>query len=78
MDIHKFNVFLDLAKTGNYSETAQRLYTTQGNISKQILSLEKELKTKLFIRGHRQITLTESGRITEMYAKKILHEFNSL
>ncbi|SCB94296.1 LysR family transcriptional regulator [Weissella bombi] len=78
MDINKFNVFLDLAKTGNYSETAQRLYTTQGNISKQILALEKELKTKLFIRGHRQITLTESGRITEMYAKKILHEFDAL
>lgn len=78
MDIHKLNVFLDLAKTENYSETARRLYTTQGNISKQILALEKELKTKLFIRGHRRISLTESGRITEMYAKKIIHEFDAL
>lgn len=78
MDIHKFNVFLDLAKTENYSETARRLYTTQGNVSKQILALEKELKTKLFIREHRRISLTESGRITEMYAKKIIHEFDAL
>lgn len=78
MDIHKFKVFLDLAETGNYSETADRLYTTQGNISKQILSLEKELKTQLFKREHRHISLTESGRITEMYAKKITHEFDAL
>ena len=61
MDIHKFEVFLDLAKTLSYTETAERLFTTQGNISKQILALEKELDTKLFERSHRTIKLTEAG-----------------
>ena len=63
-------VFLDLAKTLSYTETAERLFTT-GNISKQILALEKELDTKLFERSHRTIKLTEAGGITAIYAAKI-------
>lgn len=78
MDIHKFEVFLDLAKTLSYTETAERLFTTQGNISKQILALEKELDTKLFERSHRTIKLTEAGGITAIYAAKIMSEYDAM
>lgn len=47
MDIHKLEVFIDLSETLNYTETAERQFTSQGNVSKQIISLEKELDTKL-------------------------------
>lgn len=78
MEINKLKVFLDLAKTLNYSETAERLFTTQGNVSKQILSLEKELNVKLFKRAHRTISLTPSGLLVKPYARKILNDYESL
>lgn len=78
MEIGRLKVFLDLAKTLNYSETAARLFTTQGNISKQILSLEKELGVTLFLRAHRKISLTAEGQMVKPFARKIVNDYESL
>jgi len=67
-----------LSKTLNYTDTAENLFTTQGNISKQILALEKELGTPLFTRAHRQISLTQQGEITVPFAKKIIRNYTEL
>ena len=42
MDTHRLKIFLNLLETGNCSETAEQLFTTQSTVSKQIQSLEKE------------------------------------
>lgn len=78
MDILKLALFLDLAKTKNYTETAEHFFTTQGNVSKKIIALEKELGTTLFDRSHRQIELTESGKITLPFAKSIVEQYQAL
>jgi len=78
MDLHKLRIFIDLSQTLNYTDTAENLFTTQGNISKQILSLEKELNVSLFERAHRKITLTKQGEITVPYAKNILKNYDDL
>jgi Transcriptional regulator len=78
VNIQRLRIFIDLAKTLNYTETAENLYTTQGNISKHILALEKELSVSLFNRSHRKISLTREGEITLEYAKKIISESNEL
>lgn len=78
MNIERLACFVDLAETLNFSETAERMYTTQGNISKQIAALEKELQTALFIRKHRKIQLTTSGQIVLLSAKKILDTYQEL
>ncbi|MFC6323634.1 helix-turn-helix domain-containing protein [Companilactobacillus baiquanensis] len=41
MNIYRLEIFIDLVKTLNYTNTAENFFTTQSNISKQILSLEK-------------------------------------
>lgn len=74
LNIHKLEVFVDLSKTLNYTETAENLYTTQGNISKQILLLEKELSVSLFDREHRTIVLSDEGKLILPYAKEILQD----
>ncbi|WP_334330044.1 LysR family transcriptional regulator [Companilactobacillus sp. HBUAS59699] len=74
MNIHRLEIFVDLSKTLNYTETAENLYTTQGNISKQILSLEKELSVSLFKREHRTIVLSDEGKLILPYAKKIIQD----
>ena len=78
MDLNKFKVFVDLSKTLNYTETAENLFTTQGNISKQILALEKGLNVSLFKRAHRKIELTEQGKLILPYAQNILHDYEEL
>lgn len=78
MDIERLKYFLDLTVTLNFSETAERLFTTQSNISKHIIALEKELNTTLFNREHRKITLTKAGQALLPYAEKILSDYSSL
>ncbi|MCI1986408.1 MAG: LysR family transcriptional regulator [Lactobacillus sp.] len=72
MESHKLAVFVDLANTLNFSATAERLYTSQATVSKQIKSLEKELDVALFDRSHRQIRLTAAGRVLLPYAQSLV------
>ena len=78
MNLQKLKIFVDLSKTLNYTDTAENLFTTQGNISKQVMALEKELGVSLFKRAHRKIELTQQGEIVLPYAKKILLDYNEL
>ncbi len=78
MNFQKFQVFLSLCETLNYTETAEQLYTTQGSISKQIIALEKELGVTLFNRKHRQISLTAEGEVVKTYAQKIMDTFQEM
>lgn len=72
MELRRLEYFLDLSRTGNYSETAERMYTTQGNISKQIAALEKELGVLLVDRSRRKIRLTEAGEVLLPYAEQLI------
>lgn len=74
MEIHKLEVFIDLSETLNYTETAERQFTSQGNVSKQIISLEKELGVKLFNRAHKKIELSEAGRSAFPYIQNIVDQ----
>ncbi len=72
MDTHKLKVFLNLLETGNCSETAEQLFTTQSTVSKQIQSLEKELEIRLFDRSRRSLAPTPAAERIREDAKKII------
>ncbi|MBU3112613.1 LysR family transcriptional regulator [Clostridium lacusfryxellense] len=78
MKIEHIRCFLDLTITLNFTETAEMNFTTQSNISKQIITLEKELDITLFFREHRKISLTDAGKALLPYAKKILSDYSAL
>lgn len=78
MDVKKIQAFVDLATTLNYTKTAERLFSSQATVSKQILSLEKALGVKLFSRAHRQVALTEVGIAILPNAKRLVHEAERL
>ena len=69
MNLQKLQVFLTLYETLNYTETAERLYISQGNVSKQIMALEKEL-------GH--IRITKEGKVVEAHARRILDSYQQM
>jgi DNA-binding transcriptional LysR family regulator len=81
MNINQLEYFLALAKFESFSKAAEVLFVSQPAVSKQIMSLEKELGIRLFLRGYRAVTLTPAGRIiytalssSEELFKKALNE----
>lgn len=78
MNIEQFRYFSNLAITLNFTETAEMNFTTQSNVSKHIITLERELDVTLFSREHRIITLTDAGKALLPYAKKILSDYSAL
>lgn len=54
-------IFVDVANTGSFTKTAENFNTSSTAIMKQINSLERDLKVKLFIRSHQGVKLTEAG-----------------
>lgn len=72
----KIRYFVEVARCGNFSEAARRLYTAQPNVSKQIAQLEQELDFPLFIRNKRTVKLTAAGELLYEYLKDIPDELS--
>ncbi|TCL56264.1 LysR family transcriptional regulator [Kineothrix alysoides] len=78
MDIDHILYFIEVAKSGSFSEAAENLYTTQSSVSKHVISLEKELGLSLFDRSRRKIRLTEEGEVILADAEKIAAVYKHL
>ena len=63
MNTTQIKCFLALADTLNYTRAAMRLYMSQPSLSRQIVSMEKELNTQLVIRDQKQVRLTPAGML---------------
>lgn len=61
MNFTQINVFINVAETLNFSETAQKMHMTQPSITKNIQQLELELTKKLFNRNKGIVSLTAEG-----------------
>ena len=70
MNWDKLKIFHAVAEAGNFTKATYILNLTQSSISRQIQSLEQELKTQLFERHARGLSLTENGE----YLFKTAHE----
>ena len=54
--------FFVAAEHRSFKQAAEQLYVSAAAISQQIRQLEEWLGCELFIRQHRQVTLTTEGR----------------
>ena len=70
MNWDKLKIFHAVAESGNFTRATYILNLSQSAISRQIQSLEQELKTQLFERHARGLSLTENGE----YLFKTAHE----
>lgn len=85
MEIRVLRYFLEIAREGNMTHAAERLFVSQPTLSKQMKELEIELGKKLFKRGSNSVTLTNEGMLLRKRAEDILdmvdktaNEFRSL
>jgi len=74
----RLQVFHAVAKHLSFTKAAEALFMTQPAVTFQIKQLEEHFNTRLFERGHGQISLTEAGRVVFDYAERILGLSNEL
>jgi DNA-binding transcriptional LysR family regulator len=65
--------FLDLAETGSFHRSAERLGLTQSTVSARIAALEAALGCRLFTRGRAGARLTTEGLKFSPHARALTH-----
>ena len=72
MDFHQLQYFVAIAESGSITAAAKKLFLSQPPLSMQMKRLEKELGCVLFLRGAREVQLTEAGKLLYTRAKSML------
>jgi len=61
VDLRQLEIIRAIAETGSFTAAGHKLHVSQSAISRQILLLEDELKTPVFLRIGRRIRITAAG-----------------
>ncbi len=72
MNTEELKTFIILSKVKNFTLAAEQLFIAQSTVTNRISELEKEVGKRLFTRGSKTVTLTESGEVFLRYAERIL------
>lgn len=75
MTTTQLDYFLAAADTLNFTVAAERLYTSQSSLSRQIALLEQELGAKLFDRHNNVLQLTTAGALFREQAESLAAQF---
>lgn len=72
MELRYLRYFVAVAETRNFTRAAEKLSISQPPLSQQILRLEREIGTPLFLRLKSGVELTEAGEAFYKEARQIL------
>jgi len=78
MDWDKLKIFHAVAEAGNFTKATYILNLSQSAISRQIQSLEQELKTQLFERHARGLSLTENGEYLFKTVREVISKLKDV
>lgn len=78
MNSTQIKCFLALSETLNFTKAASRLYLSQPALSRQIVTLEQELNTLLFIRDSKNVCLTPAGTLLANEVRDIYSSLEAL
>jgi LysR family transcriptional activator of nhaA len=71
LNYHHLLYFWTVAREGSIAKACGVLHLTQPTVSAQLKALEKSVKTPLFERQGRSLTLTDAGKMVYRYADEI-------
>lgn len=72
MEVRVLKYFLTVAREENITRASEILHISQPALSRQLMQLEEELGTQLFVRGRHSSTLTEAGMLLRRRAQEIV------
>ncbi len=78
MDTEQLKAFLLVAKYRNFTKASQQLHVGQPALSRQILELERQLETQLFIRNNKTVQLTAAGEILQEESQWIIDRIEKI
>lgn len=78
MNRMQIKCFLALAQTQNFTKAAEQLYISQPGLSHQIVSLERELNTQLFVRNQKMVRLTPAAKLLAKELPALDREYEEL
>lgn len=67
-----------IARHRHFTRAAEELHVSQSALSQQVRRLEAELRTELFDRSRREISVTEAGAAVAARARRVLAEVDDL
>ena len=78
LNLQQLKYALEVANKGSINEAAKSLFISQPSLSNSIKELEEEIKTIIFIRNNRGVTISNEGARFLGYARQVLQQFNML
>ncbi|MGB8535846.1 MAG: LysR family transcriptional regulator [Acidobacteriaceae bacterium] len=70
--------FIEVARCGSIRKAARNLYVASSAVNRQILNLEKELNTELFVRLPTGIRLTPAGERVLVHVRSTMKDFQEM
>lgn len=74
----RLNVFISVARTLNFTRTADEMHISQPAVSRHIQELESSYNTQLLERSGKSVRLTTAGEVFLKYAETISEEYKAL
>ncbi|MBV8746688.1 MAG: LysR family transcriptional regulator [Xanthobacteraceae bacterium] len=74
MNLRQIESFIHVAESGSFSRASAIVGFTQPAVSRQVGSLERELRLRLLHRNGRRVVLTDAGHRFLVYARGLLHQ----
>lgn len=71
-------VFLNVAETGSFTQTAERLEISKPMITRYVALMEEWLNARLFQRTTRRVSLTEAGDQAVIFCQKIAENIEEM
>ena len=78
MELYQIRHFAAVAETGSFTKAAIRAAVSQPALSASIAKLEEEVRSKLFHRSPKAVTLTPAGRRFHVTAQEVLSACNKV
>ena len=78
MDTEQIKAFLLVARYHNFTKASQHLHIGQPALSRQILDLERQLGTALFVRNNKVVQLTAAGEILQEESQWIIDRIDKI
>ncbi|WP_321803394.1 LysR family transcriptional regulator [Burkholderia sp. BCC1988] len=76
--LQNLRAFLAAARHGSFSEASRQLHVVPSVIAKRVSELERMLRTQLFTRSTRKVSLTDAGQKFHVHANALVAEFDAV